>query len=461
MNKKLQSKPPYSIIPLTYSNKNLLPIHFAYDPGPDYDWKKFPLRENDLKAKTRVNESNENMSVSSQNVQQQQQQSLLTDTIDLSLNEKMYLLQTYLDLVKLELYDPGPLLKRTCNNNVAINSSGMCASISNIYVNEPPKLELNTSNESKSKPYKSNTKQSVNNKLQKFLNIFKRDSNSYKNNLTENENDNKYTTTNSIINKNDSKSSFFSGKLRSSTRGSKNHQVTNCISSVEEPDDLDSAKPKSTTLPSKLKPTPTINNQNSVNTSKTINNQQIFHKVVRYKNWSALFESFVNRVCLLGVKLNLAKPPKYKIVISNYIESSLKRFEEAKIQQKNNHNQLTNSHQNRTDINNSHNNNNNNNNNNNDINYGSNLQRYKVSNEVSNGNYHCPYNKAECNQDNICSNCYSNTKNSRNLVTNMSVRGSVLSNSSNYNHYSYNTSNNRRSFGEQYSTNEVTSYFQL
>lgn len=44
INKKLQLKPPYSIIPIQYANMELLPVHFAYDPGENYDWSKFPLQ---------------------------------------------------------------------------------------------------------------------------------------------------------------------------------------------------------------------------------------------------------------------------------------------------------------------------------------------------------------------------------------------------------------------------------
>ena len=42
INKKLQLKPPYSMIPIQYSNNEILPVHFAYDPGEDYDWSNFP-----------------------------------------------------------------------------------------------------------------------------------------------------------------------------------------------------------------------------------------------------------------------------------------------------------------------------------------------------------------------------------------------------------------------------------
>lgn len=49
INKKLQLKPPYSIIPIQYSNNEILPVHFAYDPGEDYDWSNFPNLESNNK----------------------------------------------------------------------------------------------------------------------------------------------------------------------------------------------------------------------------------------------------------------------------------------------------------------------------------------------------------------------------------------------------------------------------
>lgn len=48
----------------------------------------------------------------------------------------------------------------------------------------------------------------------------------------------------------------------------------------------------------------------------------IFHKITTFKTWSNLFDSMHNHTCMLGVKLNLAKPPKYSQMIANYIESA-------------------------------------------------------------------------------------------------------------------------------------------
>lgn len=85
--------------------------------------------------------------------------------IELSRDERMFLIQRYLDIVKLELYDPGPAatVKRTAN--VATNSSGMRVNIVNI--NVPPPIyhfpvQRNEPNRS-SKSFR-----------QKFLNMFKK-----------------------------------------------------------------------------------------------------------------------------------------------------------------------------------------------------------------------------------------------------------------------------------------------
>lgn len=48
----------------------------------------------------------------------------------------------------------------------------------------------------------------------------------------------------------------------------------------------------------------------------------IFHKLVTYKTWSNLFDSMNHHICMLGVKLNLAKPPKHAQMIANYIDSA-------------------------------------------------------------------------------------------------------------------------------------------
>ena len=137
LNKKLQTKPPYSIIPLTYSNKELLPIHFAQDPGPNYDWSNFPhLEQPKNKTTTLTSSANssdhslkDEVSVSSFNSKKQTTNG--TNSVDRSVialaaseqaipeltkSQKMFLIQKYLDVVKLELFDPGPLGKAACIN---------------------------------------------------------------------------------------------------------------------------------------------------------------------------------------------------------------------------------------------------------------------------------------------------------------------------------------------------------
>jgi hypothetical protein len=117
INKKIQVKPPYAVIPITYANKELLPIHFAHDPGSDYDWSKFPKKSNN----TRENEETP----------------AYGNECELTRDEKMFLIQRYLDIVRMQLYDPGPTVRRNNSENVAVNSSGMRVNISNVRVTEP------------------------------------------------------------------------------------------------------------------------------------------------------------------------------------------------------------------------------------------------------------------------------------------------------------------------------------
>ena len=123
INKKLQVKPPYAVIPITYANKELLPIHFAHDPGKDYDWSKFPQKSN---GNNNTGENGETIASSANG-----------NECELSRDEKMFLLQRYLDIVKMQLYDPGPTVRRNNSENIAINSSGMRVNISNVRVAEP------------------------------------------------------------------------------------------------------------------------------------------------------------------------------------------------------------------------------------------------------------------------------------------------------------------------------------
>lgn len=124
INKLMQQRAPYAIVPVCYSNNELLPVHFAYDPGEGYDWSKFQ-----------------------------------TETqIELGAEQEMYLLQRYLDLVKMDLCEPGPTAKRS---NLPTNTSGLRVNVYNIRVKEPLDQEKQTT-------------KSSSNKIQKFLNIFKK-----------------------------------------------------------------------------------------------------------------------------------------------------------------------------------------------------------------------------------------------------------------------------------------------
>ena len=156
INKRTQNKHPYAVVPLTYANKELLPVHFGYDPGPDYDWSKFPLKPHQY----------QNSNLDEVNIQNAQVE------YELGRDEKMFLIQRYLDVVKMQLYDPGPTVKR--NAQVAVNSSGMRVNISNVKVNEPER-ELSSTDSANRKTLK-HTKSTVNTKIQKFLNMFKRTS---------------------------------------------------------------------------------------------------------------------------------------------------------------------------------------------------------------------------------------------------------------------------------------------
>jgi len=208
INKTLQPKSPYSVVPITYANKDLLHIHFAYDPGVDYDWSQFAH-----------------------------------NPYELTRDEKMYSLQLYLDVVKLQLYDPGPNYRR--NSNKPTNSNGMRVNIHNVRVSWPTNSQT-TSNETSSKTNK------FNEKIQKFISLFKKNSNSAPSNS-------KYSVTR--------------------------------LAQVE----------TSTNY--------TLANSASINQYE-LRNDTIFHKLIVYKNWSSLFESMVHHTSLLCVKLNLAKPPE-------------------------------------------------------------------------------------------------------------------------------------------------------
>jgi hypothetical protein len=223
----------------------------------------------------------------------------------------------------------------------------MCATICNVYVPEPiesiQKLNgINNIAPNNNSNYNKQTNSKSQNKLQKFFNLFKRN-----NNKQENENNNS-----------GSSSLFNGGKLRKSIKNlsdftKKTAQITS--SDVISPNRLDlpiliNNQTASKTLPIKLVRSPVYstttttttttslpnnNNNNNTNNNKLNPAKNLyFHKLITYKNWNYLFDSMAHHACLLGVKLNLAKLPKFKKIIYNYIESTKHKLELIRQQQK-------------------------------------------------------------------------------------------------------------------------------
>lgn len=134
-------------------------MHFGYDPGADYDWSRFPeIRPvepvSSMAGRSRSEFTHTPIVLNGD------------DTIELSRDERMFLIQKYLDIVKLELFDPGPAsVKRMAH--LATNSSGMRVNIANVNVSPP---NLYTSN-----PVHKNESNKVGKTIkQKFFNIFKK-----------------------------------------------------------------------------------------------------------------------------------------------------------------------------------------------------------------------------------------------------------------------------------------------
>lgn len=131
-------------------------MHFGFDPGQDYDWSRFP--------DTRPLDPNNN---EQPQVPPNNNINNNPETIEISRDERMFLIQKYLDIVKLELFDPGPAtVKRV--TNLAINSSGMRVNVVNVNVPLPPTITYQFSNQRQGS---NKTSKSI---KQKFLNIFKR-----------------------------------------------------------------------------------------------------------------------------------------------------------------------------------------------------------------------------------------------------------------------------------------------
>jgi hypothetical protein len=281
INKKLQTNHPFSIIPITYSNRDLLPIHFAYDPGSDYDWSNFPgINNENCSNSTNDNEQSNGNSNNNNNHVKKNNSIQNNSELELTKDQKLFLLQKYLDIVKLQLYEPGPTVKR--NQNIPTNSSGLRVNVTNVRVNElATDSSLSDISSLNSNEKIKTLKQTANNKLQKFLNIFKKSASN---------------NTPILIN------------TKPLSIDSKSFDDINKTSNLS-----------------------SLNNQNT-----------IFHKLVHYKNWNALFDSMNHYICLLGVKLNLAKPPKFNRIIKNYLELAQHKFEIIKQQHQLQHQQKIN-----------------------------------------------------------------------------------------------------------------------
>ena len=177
INRKLQTQAPYPIVPVTYANKELMPIHFAYDPGPDYDWSRFPAKTGQPSAQIEVSIDNSG-EPASHNAKRK-------ELVGVTLEERMSLLQRYLDLVKIELSEPSALTKR---GQFVANSSGLKVSIHNVRVQQ---TSVNLSVQVRERPtasqetaytggggsvkaVKTNVKSNLNKGIKKFIKIFKR-----------------------------------------------------------------------------------------------------------------------------------------------------------------------------------------------------------------------------------------------------------------------------------------------
>ena len=251
-----------------------------------------------------------------------------------------------------------------------------------------PQYIYNTSNSGSNSNFeaikliKHTAKKTVNKKIQKFLNMFKRNNT---NNAIENDNSEKRPDESSL----------------------NQHQINLDIKKINKKkplkdanlDEVDSRTIRST--PSPRPPTNGTTYQQIV-----VNNSNLFHKVTSFKSWDALFDSMIHHTCLIGVKLNLAKPPKYNEIIFNYIESAQKKFE-LLLQQ---HQQKILNQQQKQNMNNQNNH--------------QRAEPHKVE-------HFCLSKRNDCRFDNLCSNCLNNS-NLRSMP--------LAASNTNYNQYSYNTS---------------------
>ncbi len=258
------------------------------------------------------NSSNDNMSVSStqnNNPGSNYNSSSNSNSTEMSRSEKMFIIQKYLDICKLELYDPGPL--STKRSNQVFNSNGMCANIHNVQVAEP--FPLGDGSKALKSPKSTG-------KLQKFFaNLFKKNSS-----------DSTSPKSPKLSEIAAEKTSPFSSKLRKSLRNSyspspslsSNSAAKSTLTSISTNQQVFTAPKIKVTQSSPAPHTASALMPQCTNTST------VFHKVQPFKNWNSLFHALANNSnSFLGVKLNLAKPPKFKQVINNYIDSAKLRLE--------------------------------------------------------------------------------------------------------------------------------------
>ena len=163
-----ENEPPYSIIPITYSNLDLLPIHFSHDPGNNFDWLKYQQiisQDETSSSSTTTNKSSNILNNNrTNNNKTNKLESVNNNNIrDMELNrdQKMNLLQNYLNLVKIQLINQNSVSlidihveQKIVKNHLPVTSSTMTA----------------TNNQTKKFSKSNNT-------LKKILNIFRRDSN--------------------------------------------------------------------------------------------------------------------------------------------------------------------------------------------------------------------------------------------------------------------------------------------
>ena len=183
---------------------------------------------------------------------------------------------------------------------------------------------------------------------------------------------------------------------------------------------------KSTTLPLKLKsstltsPSPASTSTTASSwSSKPANKNTVFHKIQTFKTWNNLFDSMQNEIAFLCVKLNLAKPPRFRSVLENYLESARDRYDMMRqhkaqlimqqkqhqlyLQQQLNQNKLL-SHQRASHVNGRF------------SNLSNNAPRSATNESIASNNQNSMYRNAipncshNCRQDNPCQTCSSNVR---------------------------------------------------